>query len=140
MKKVLLFSTLIALLLIVTGCSNSKRVICNQKVSVVDVDMLLDFDNDVLSGMGLKYTMDLSSGTDEQIKEFESQNLCSTVQESMGTYKDAFTNCKQSLNGKKLEITADFILEKLPGYSKDKKETMEESIKQLEDQGYKCEK
>ena len=140
MKKLYLFGTLLVVALFITGCGKKDEVVCTQSVSGVKVDMIMSFKDDKLDTMGVNYSMDLSNYSDDQVKQIESQNLCSTVQESMGTYKDAFTNCKQSLNGKKLEITADFILEKLPGYSKDKKETMEESIKQLEDQGYKCEK
>ncbi len=141
MKKLCLFSALLFVLLFVTGCgNNTTKVVCSQKVSIVDVDMLMDFENDSLSAMGLKYTMDLGSYTDEQVKQVEAQNLCSTVQTAMAAYSNAFTNCKQSTVDKKLVITADFILEKLPGYQSGKSESMEQAIKELEQQGYKCTK
>lgn len=139
MKKVFLFSALVAVMLL-TACSSTKRVVCNQKVSIVDVDMFMDFKGEKLSGMGLKYTMDLSSYSDEQISELKSQNLCSNVQAAMGTYASAFTNCKQEMSGKNLIITADFILEKLPGYEEGKNEGIDKSIQELENQGYKCTK
>ena len=140
MKKLCFFSVLLVITLLVTGCGNTKRIVCSQKVSIVDVDMIIDYKDDKLSAMGLKYSMDLSSYTDDQIKQVTSQNLCSTVQAAMSTYSNAFTNCKQSLNGKTVVITADFILEKLPGYQSGVDEKMEDAIEGLEAQGYKCEK
>ena len=140
MKKLYFFSALLVVTLLVTGCGNSTRVVCSQKVSIVDVDMIIDYEDDKLSVMGLKYTMDLSTYTEEQIKQVTSQNLCSNVQAAMSTYSDAFTNCKQNLNGKSVVITADFILEKLPGYQSGATEKMEDAIKALEAQGYKCTK
>ena len=140
MKKLYFFSALLIVTLLVTGCGSSKRIVCSQKVSIVDVDMIIDYENDKLSAMGLKYTMDLSDYNDEQINQVTSQNLCSSVQAAMSTYSDAFTNCKQNMEGKTLVITADFILEKLPGYQKGVDEKMEDAIKGLEAQGYKCTK
>ena len=113
MKKVVLFSALLTVLFL-TACGSSKtKVVCNQKVSIVDVDMIMEFEKETLSAMGLKYTMDLSSYSDDQINQVKSQNLCSSVQAAMGTYASAFTNCKQEMSGKNLVITADFILDKL---------------------------
>ena len=139
MKKVVLFSALF-LALLLTGCSSTKRVVCSQKVATVDVDMIMDFKNDVISYMGLKYTMDLSEYSDDQIKEVESRDLCVNVKAAMSTYKDAFKNCKQGMQGKELVITADFDIDKLPGASSGKKVSMEDAIKSLETQGYKCQK
>ena len=140
MKKLYFFSALLIVTLLVTGCGSSKRIVCSQKVSIVDVDMIIDYENDKLSAMGLKYTMDLGDYTDEQINQVTSQNLCSSVQAAMNAYSDAFTNCKQNMEGKKLVITADFVLEKLPGYQNGVNEKMEDAIKGLEAQGYKCTK
>jgi len=139
MKKIGLFSLLFICLLLV-GCSSTKRVVCNQKVSVIDVDMIMDFKDDVISYMGLKYTMDLSSYSDEQINLIKEQNICDTVKQSMSAYADAFTNCKQNIDNKKLLVTADFDIDKIPGSAEGKKESMDQAIKELEAQGYTCNK
>ena len=136
MKKVCLFTTLVAILLLVTGCGKNE-VVCTQSVSGVKVDMILNFNGDKVDAMGLKYTMDLSNYSDAQVDAIKSQNLCSTVQAAMGTYSTAFTNCKQNMENKNLVITADFDLEKVPGMKEDNS-TKEEIIKSLESQGYKC--
>ena len=99
--------------------------------------MILNFKDDKIDAMGLKYTMDLSNYSDAQISAISAQNLCTTVQAAMGTYSQAFTNCKQNMEDKNLVITADFDLDKVPG-AKEDNSTKEEILKSLETQGYKC--
>ena len=138
MKKLYLFGTLLVVALFITGCGKKDEVVCTQSVSGVKVDMIMSFKDDKLDTMGVNYSMDLSNYSDDQVKQIESQNLCSSVQAAMGTYGTAFTNCKQSLENKKLLVTADFDIEKLPGASNGQRDTKEQAIKGLESQGYKC--
>ena len=164
MKKILLFSTLFIALLL-TGCgnddksasdiinglkggeitptptavpSNNKRLVCNQKVQTVDVNMIADFDDEALTYLGLKYEMDLSAYSDAQINAIKSQNMCKTVKDSMSNYTDSFTNCKQSVVDKKLLITADFDLDKLVGADISRQTSISLAKAELEKQNYVC--
>ena len=149
MRKVLLFS-LVFITLLVTGCGegnnslfpkveNTKHLVCSQKVQTVDVEMLADFEDDVLTSLGLKYEMDLKAYTDAQIEVINKQDMCKTVKQSMSSYSNAFTNCKQSIENKVLIITADFELDKL-AIGDIKKEAKIDDIKAgLEKQNYSCE-
>ena len=142
MKKYLLVILLSGLLLI-TGCGNKneKKLVCNQKVLTVDVNMIADFNDNNLDYLGLKYTMDLSDYSDAQIQAINDEDMCTTVKETMNSngLGDAFTNCKQKINDKVLEITADFDLDKMIGNDISRETSIEEAIKELEQQGYKCE-
>ena len=155
MKK-LLFSLLIATV-IVTGCgkektdgennndskpvdiiTKSERLVCSQKVQTVDVDMIADFKGDVLTYLGLKYEMDLGSYNDAQINAIKAQDMCTTVKQSMASYTEAFTNCKQDVVNKVLVITADFDLDKLITGDIKKEAKIEDIKASLEKQNYVC--
>lgn len=141
MKKYL-FVIGLSCLLVLTGCGkkDEKRLICSQKVLTVNVDMIADFKGDNLEALGLKYTMDLSEYNDAQIKAVSAQDMCASVKASMSAsgLGEAFTNCKQGVNNKILEITADFDLDKMVGDDLSKETNVEEATKELEKQGYTC--
>ena len=141
MKKYLLVIGL-SCLLVLTGCGkkDEKRLVCSQKVLTVNVDMIADFKGDNLEALGLKYTMDLSEYNDAQIKAVSDQDMCASVKASMSAsgLGEAFTNCKQGVNNKILEITADFDLDKMVGDDLSKETNVEEATKELEKQGYTC--
>lgn len=141
MKKILLFS-LLFIALFITGCGSDvgagKKLVCNQKVQTVDVDMIADFNGDELTYLGLKYEMDLSDYTDYQIELIGSQDMCSTVKTSMAAYTNSFTNCKQKVENKILIITADFDLDKLISGDIKKEAKIEDVKTALEKQNYKC--
>ena len=140
MKKYLLIGVLLVTLLL-TGCgsSNTKRLLCDQKVQTVDVEMIADFDGDELSYLGLKYEMDLTSYTDAQVEMIGKQDMCSTVKASMSSYTNSFTNCKQSVINKVLVITADFDLDKLIAGDIRREAKIEDVKRSLETQSYVCE-
>jgi len=158
MKKILLFSTLFIALLL-TGCGSkkeeivvtptptptptivpvvAKRLVCSQKVQTVDVDMIAEFEDEILTYLGLKYEMDLSAYNSVQIEAIRKQDMCATVAASMQSYTNAFTNCKQSIDNKMLLITADFDLDKLVGADLTSKTSIEEAKTELEKQSYSC--
>ena len=139
MKKLYILSALL-LALFITGCGSKSEVVCTQSVSGVKVDMIMTFKEDKLDTMGVKYSMDLSNYSDDQVKQVESQNLCSAVQAAMGTYGVAFNNCNQKMESKSLLVTADFDIEKLPNAQSGQRETKDQAIKELEQQGYTCTK
>ena len=82
--------------------------------------------------------MDLSGYHDAQIKAIEARDMCSTVKESMSSYTNAFTNCKQKIDNKVLIITADFYLDKLITGDIKKEAKIEDVKAGLEKQNYKC--
>ncbi len=153
MKKSLLFLAIV-LTFVLTGCGNDnsnplniednkkvdnkQHLICSQKVQTVDVDMIADFDDDVLTYLGLKYEMDLSSYTDIQIDAIKAQDMCTTVKQTMSSYTNAFTNCKQSIENKNLIITADFDLDKLITGDIKKEAKISDVKSGLESQNYTC--
>ena len=137
MKKLVLVSAVITILLL-TGCDKVERLVCSQKVQMVDVDMIADWKNDELNYLGLKYTMDLSGYTDTQVEAVNKKDMCEVVKNAMSSYASAFTNCKQNLENKNLVITADFDIDKMPNSAIGRKSTKEEAITQLEKQGYTC--
>ena len=139
MKKLYLFGGLFIAILMVTGCSGNDEVVCTQSVSGIKIDMIMNFKNEKLDAMGLRYTLDLTNYSDEQISQIEGQDTCSNVQSSMGTYGNAIRNCKKNLENKKLYVTADFDIDKLPGAENGERDSKEQAIKGLEAQGYKCE-
>lgn len=141
MKKIFLF-TLLFIALFITGCGSDggsgKKLVCNQKVQTVDVNMIADFNGDELTYLGLKYGMDLSEFTDYQIELIAGQDMCATVKTSMAQYTNAFTNCKQNVENKTLIITADFDLDKLMTGDIKKEAKIEDVKTALEKQNYKC--
>ena len=127
MRKAWLFSILF-ITLIITGCSNTQKLVCSQKIQNIDVNMTGEFEGDKLLRLELKYIMDLSQYTDVQINDIKSQDMCAIVKASMATYADSFTNCKQKLDKKNLIITGDI-----------KKEANVEEFKSgLEKLNYSC--
>ena len=101
--------------------------------------MLADFEDDVLTSLGLKYEMDLKAYTDAQVEIINKQDMCKTVKQSMSSYTDAFTNCKQSIDNKVLLITADFELDKLVTGDIKKEAKLDDIKASLEKQKYSCE-
>lgn len=143
MKKMLLACLLFGTVFL-TACGNDnvvkgrKELVCSQKVSVVDIDMIADFNDDKIESLELKYTMDLSSYSDEQISAISGQNMCSSVKSAMSDYTDAFTNCKQNIENKILVITADFDINKMGGADITSKTNIEDAKKAFESQNYTC--
>ena len=146
MKKVVLLFSILFITILLTGCGNEgesvidngTRLLCNQKVQTVDVEMIADFKGNELTYLGLQYEMDLSSYNDTQVKVIKAQDMCSIVKNSMSEYTNAFTNCKQNIENKKLLITADFDLDKLIGSELSRETNIEAAKTGLEKQGYTC--
>ncbi len=144
MKKVLLFLLLFTSITL-TGCSlipnkinEGQRLVCSQKVKIVDVEMIADFSGNMLNYLGFKYETDLSNSTDKQIEALKKQDMCDTVKKTMSNYTEAFTNCKQGIENKKLIITADFDLDKIKDDNLKKAAKIEDVKASLEKQNYEC--
>lgn len=150
MKKFLLGSLVLCLGFVLTGCgndknesssggvSNTKTLVCNQKVTTVDVELDTHYTNDVISGMDMKYVMDLSQYNDEQIKAIGAQDFCTIVKNAMTGFEKAFGNCKQNISNKSLLITADLDIDKITGMDVGKNQSIEQVKKELESVNYSC--
>ena len=139
MKKIVLFCGLI-MVLFVTGCENTDEVICTQKMSGIRVDMIMTFVDNKMDTMKYKYFADLTNYSDEQVNEIEKQDVCANAQNVLGSYSGAVKNCMKEFVNRTLTVTAEFDLDKLPGVQPGHRDTKEQSIASLEQQGYKCEK
>ena len=100
MRSKILLGIGIAFLLVVTvGCSKDSKLVCTQKTSGVDIVFNIGFKGNTIEDMDFSYDMDLSNYSDLQISAIEKQDFCSSVKSTMSQYKDAFTDCKQSVDG-----------------------------------------
>ena len=139
MKKVVLLSALV-IALFTTGCSSKKELVCTQALQGVSVDMILGYENDKLLSLGFKEEIDLSSYSDSDIDAVMAQDYCPIAKQSIGQLADAFINCKQSKSGKKLILTGEFDIEKIPTTEENITKSMDEAAKELEKQGFSCKK
>lgn len=141
MKKILLFSILL-ISLFICGCDNNKKVVCSNKISKdgINIDVLMtgDFVSNKLNSLSLQYMMDLSGYSDSQIKTISDLDMCSSVESSMKEYVGDFKDCKQSIEEKKLVITAIFDISKLSNLDINSKTTSDEFINSLKKQDYTC--
>lgn len=138
MKKGILLFGIAGACLLLTGCGNKATLKCNMNSSGVDINFNIDFKGNSIDAMDLKYAMDLSDFSDSQIDILKNQDLCSGLKEDMDEFKDAFADCKQELNDKKLNISAKFNVDKISSEKRDKMQTPEDAKKDLESSGYKC--
>lgn len=142
MKKVLLMSLAVGLTLLLTACGKdnkiTNRLVCTQNAAGVDVELTTNFQGNKIYDMDLKYTMDLSEYSDVQINAIKEQDFCTIVKNAMAGFKEAFTNCKQSLNNKELLITSKLDVTKVSDGTVKQEGSIEEAKEGLESQGYKC--
>ena len=137
MKRAVLFSSLF-LALILTGCGNSKKLVCSQKVSYVNVDTHMEFKDDILSKMWLEEKLDLTSFSDTQITELENSNICDEVKKSIPQFSEAFTNCKHNISNKTLTVNANIDIDLLYKNSDKKQVKYDEAKSNYESQGFTC--
>ncbi len=137
--KYLLFGGLLAVSLLATGCGQKEsKLVCTQSQKGVDVVFNVGFKGDRVDSMDFTYNMDLSSYNDTQIDAVGKQDFCELVKSSMSAYKDAFTNCEQKIESKKLIVSSVLDVDKVAGDEKDNMGTPEEAKKELEAEGYTC--
>lgn len=137
-KGILLFGIAGASLLLLTGCENKSTLKCNMSQSGVDVNFNVGFKGNKIDNMSLQYLMDVSSLSDSEVSALKGQDLCSGLKEDIDEFKEAFTDCKQNLEDKKLSIDATFDVNKIAGDQLSKMQTPEDAKKDLENSGYTC--
>ena len=138
MKKCLFLVTIIAFSLVVTGCGATKKLVCKQKASGVDITFNVGFEGNKIKDMDFSYDMDLSSYSDTQITMIEKQDFCKLVKSSMDDYKDAFTDCKQKVADKHLRVDSVLDANKISKNAEKIMTSPEKAKKELEKTGYTC--
>ena len=137
-RSIVLAVTVFALVFLVTGCGGKKTLTCTQTTSGVDITFNVGFNGNVISSMDFAYDMDLSNYSDTQIKYIEKQDFCTSVKNSMSDYRDAFTDCKQEIKDKKLNVSSTLNVDKVAKNALSKMTSAEKTKKELEGQGFKC--
>ncbi len=139
MKKGILLSLLLAVVVLSTGCAKKDvKLVCTQTASGVDVTFNVDFSGKVITNMDFAYDMDLSNYSDAQVEAIGKQDFCSRVKSSMSTFKDAFTDCKQEISSKHLNVKAELDVDKVAKSYLNKITKPESAKAELEKVGYTC--
>ena len=138
-NKIILGLSLVVSTIVLTGCvAKPAKLVCTQTTSGVDITFNVDFKGKTIKNMDFSYDMDLSKYSDAQIKAVGKQDFCTRVKNSMIGFKDAFTDCNQSIEDKHLKVASKMDIDKIAKNYLEKMTTPEAAKKQLEASGYKC--
>ena len=139
--KLFLIASIIAVVLLITGCgANQKKTLtCTQSASGVDIEFKVGFIGNLIKTIEINYDMDLSKYTDEQIEMISKQDFCEVVKNAMSDYKTAFTSCEKDIKDKHLTINSSLDINKIAKNIKQKFENPEKAKKELEEEKYTCE-
>lgn len=135
MKNKMLFS-LILILFVATGCG--KKLICNSKNDIMDLDITVEYKNKEIKKMILNYNYDLSKYGDNDIEQFKKQDFCSLIETSSDTFAGAIKKCSQSVKSKNLIVNAEIDITKLSSNDITKKSKIEDVKKSFENAGSTC--
>ena len=135
-KGIFLLCVAILCLLFTTGCDNKTIVKCETKVNDATKNYNISFIGNKINSIDLE--IDLSGYSNEQIDAIKDQDLCSDLKSEVEEIKDALSDCKQTIEEKKLSINATFDVNKIPGNQLNKMYSPENAKKDLENSGYKC--
>lgn len=140
MKKGLLLIVMVAVVtVLVTGCGVSKKLVCKQKASGVDITFNVGFQGSKVKNMDFSYDMDLSKYSDTSIAMIKKQDFCKLVKSSMEDYRDAFTSCKQKITDKHLRVDSVLDPDKISKNAEKIMTSPSKAKKELEKTGYTCE-
>lgn len=138
-KNFVLVGVLAVSAILFTGCSAKEtNLVCSLDSSGVNVEFDIKFKGDDVESMNLNYDMNLESYSDLQIEAVGAKDFCSVVMNSMKDYKEAFSNCKQEIVNKHLQVKSEFDIEKL---SSDVQKGLKSPVKAkeaFEASGYTC--
>ena len=137
-KSIALFGIATFAVLLTTGCGGKTKLVCTQKTSGVDIVFNIGFKGNTIEDMDFSYDMDLSNYSDLQISAIEKQDFCSSVKSTMSQYKDAFTDCKQSVDNKHLKVKSTLEVDKIAKNMLQKMSSPKAAKKALEAGGYSC--
>ena len=138
-KGIVLSLMLIVTVLLATGCTKKEsKLTCTQTASGVDIEFNVGFKGNVIDTMDFNYDMDLSKYSDLQINAIGKQDFCTTVKNYMSTYKEAFTDCKQSIENKHLKVDSVLDVIKIAKSYSQKLSSPKKAKAELEAEGYTC--
>lgn len=139
MKKIMISALFAIVLVVVTGCgSKSTKLVCTQSSQGVEAEFNFVFKGNKIDKIDFKYSMDLSEFDDSEIDMLASQDFCAAVKESMEDYEVAFTNCKQEVANKTLNVKSDLDVDKIANTELGEMGSPSEAKTELEAQGYTC--
>lgn len=140
MKKGLLFILLCMVVLV--GCENKsveQRLVCTQKIETTTADMIIDYNDNKLTYLGIKYVFDISSHTKEEKDILKKQDMCKTIIESAKkTSSNDITNCKQNATDDSIIITADVDISTLTKEELEKYSGIQLVKENFEKENYSC--
>ena len=138
-NKLILIGTMIFVVVLATGCGKKEtKLSCTQTASGVDITLNLNFKGNEINDMDVKYEMDLSEYPDEVIDLMKEQDFCEVVKNGMDELNNAFTNCKQDVSNKKLNVYSTLDVNKVDNDLLEKMPSPEEAKEELEAEGYTC--
>ena len=139
MKKTVIFVLSVFMIICLSACGKkTQKLVCTQNVDGVDRTINVVFEGDKVKTMDFSYTSDLSEYTDEQLEVIKKQDYCTSIKNAMSDYSEAFSNCKNNIEDKKLSITANLDVSKIAKSTLDKMTSIESSKESLEASGYTC--
>ena len=139
MKKLLYGALTLVFALVLTGCGNREKVVCEQKSTSYTTQLVTEVEKDTIRGMSMKMEMDLSAYSDAQMEQVAKQDFCTLVKSYLSTYSEALENCKQDVSRKILTITSDINVNKITDQELQLNKTSKEVKEYFEKQGYTCE-
>lgn len=139
MKKGIILSLLLPVVFLATGCTaKQSKLVCTQTTSGVDITFNVEFNGNAIKNMDFAYDMDLSKYSDTQVNAIAKQDFCTRVKSSMATFKDAFTDCKQDVSNKHLNVKSVLDVDKITKSYLSKISKPESAKAELESVGYTC--
>ena len=139
MKNLKVILTVLAVVILVTGCSQKKtKLECTQTASGVDVGFNVDFEGNIIKDINITYDMDLSKYNDTQIEAIGKEDFCSKVKEALSDYEKGFNNCTQNTENKNLNVKANIDINKISKKLLGNMQEPEKAKAEIEKQGYKC--
>ena len=139
MKKTISACIVLTMIVMLTGCGNREKVVCEQKSTSYTTQLVTEIEKDTIKGMSMKMEMDLSAYSDAQIEQVAKQDFCTLVKSYLSTYSEALENCKQDVSRKILTITSDINVNKITDQELQLNKTSKEVKEYFEKQGYTCE-
>jgi len=137
-KGGILFIIVGTCLFLLTGCNSKTILKCNKSAENFERYFNLSFTGNKINALNLQYTINLSEYSDNQIDALNSQDLCNELKTEVEDFKESLTDCNQKLEDNKLNILANFDVDKISSDQLSKMQTPEDAKKDLEKSGYSC--
>lgn len=134
MKKNKIISSLLVTMIpvLLTGCGKNNVLTCVQEESVSSLEVISEFKDEEVKKVSIKAEFDFSDVNDVQFETSKNQDFCASFS---GAFDNALKDCKQTVTGKLITLSADIDLDK---YSKNLSGKIEEAKQDFEKQGFKC--